>query len=135
MPLFNVTKKVDAYACYSTIIEADTAEEARDFADSWYFDGKWRNEHSIDEFDATDIFLEDVEEISEEEAEDYRNEPERKPYLLSDQEHATVLAALRHYQAHLPSISGPIMQIATNDGEHAALNESAINALCERINS
>ena len=50
-------------------------------------------------------------------------------------ERDTILAALRFYQAHLPSVSDEITEIATCGGEHEALTEAQIDSLCMEINT
>ncbi|MBI5425735.1 MAG: hypothetical protein HZA32_16795 [Opitutae bacterium] len=57
-------------------------------------------------------------------------------YGMDEREHATVLAALRHYQAALATGVFPaIAEIATAGGLIRALEEQEIDALCERLNS
>ena len=55
---------------------------------------------------------------------------------LMPQQHATVLAALRSWQAQdlMLACDGTIGSIATNCGAFEALNSEAIDALCERLN-
>lgn len=59
-------------------------------------------------------------------------------YTLSDTEHATVLAALRYYQANgqgdPANQSDFIHNIATSCGQVEPLDAEAIDDLCERIN-
>ena len=52
---------------------------------------------------------------------------------LTEQELATVLAALRLWQRY-PNTSG-LMDIATNGGEFNPLNNNEIDALCQRLNN
>lgn len=57
-------------------------------------------------------------------------------YPLSDREHATVLAALRCYQAEDDGHgNAELHDIATNSGTLDALSITEIDALCERLNS
>lgn len=56
---------------------------------------------------------------------------------ISPEERDTILAALRLWQDDITGTSndGAMLEdIATNGGEHEALGEEAIDALCERIN-
>lgn len=64
----------------------------------------------------------------------YDDEPfiERDTLILSTRELATVLAALRFWQRKADP-RDPEMEIATDDGI-AALTDSQIDALCERLN-
>jgi hypothetical protein len=56
-------------------------------------------------------------------------------YPLNDREHATVLAALRLYQAEgMPTHGEPASDIATNGGNVKPLDANDIDALCERLN-
>jgi hypothetical protein len=57
---------------------------------------------------------------------------------ISEPEHATILAALRYYQAALAGFRpamADIEVIATNCGTVAPLDEHDIDTLCDRINS
>jgi hypothetical protein len=60
-------------------------------------------------------------------------------HRLSDQDHATVLAALRLYQENLRLSDEPMPQrfvdIATNDGAHPEMSADEIDLLCEQLNS
>lgn len=57
---------------------------------------------------------------------------------IEEAEHATILAALRFYQAH--GMGDPVNRpdaiddLATNGGKVASLDEEGISDLCERIN-
>lgn len=57
---------------------------------------------------------------------------------IEDDEHATILAALRYYQrsgqGDPNNRSDAIHDIATNDDTVISLDEQAINQLCEKIN-
>jgi hypothetical protein len=58
-------------------------------------------------------------------------------YNLDDADHATVLAALRHYQAALAGRIIPLSQVeplATNGGTVTPLDAAGIDALCESLN-
>ncbi len=52
---------------------------------------------------------------------------------IDDAELATILAALRYYQA-APFVGNRFMDIATNGGEVDPLDADAIDTLCEEIN-
>lgn len=56
---------------------------------------------------------------------------------LTPAEHATVLAALRNYQADMSTFGfdAHLNPIATNDGTLTPLDADAIDDLCERINT
>jgi hypothetical protein len=61
------------------------------------------------------------------------------PLLISDREHATILAALRFHQAENLQGIGiiqdlTIRDIASNYGHWETLNSEEIDQLCERIN-
>jgi hypothetical protein len=62
----------------------------------------------------------------------------RRGFLLDEREHATVLAALRHWQRdgleHFALPPHDIGDIATNGGTLAMLQPKEIDALCERLN-
>lgn len=58
-------------------------------------------------------------------------------YALTDAQHATVLAALRQYQAHLEDfeeIPPAVADIATNCGTVEPLTASEVGYLCEDLN-
>ncbi|WP_141690328.1 MULTISPECIES: hypothetical protein [unclassified Ensifer] len=72
-------------------------------------------------------------------------EPARRAYELSDQEHSMVLAALRlwidvvndggeYINEMLLDIATNGEDHATNGEDHALMDDKAIDALCERIN-
>jgi hypothetical protein len=55
--------------------------------------------------------------------------------VCTDAEHATILAALRHYQASaLNEKDQSIYDIASNGGELSPLDDKSIDDLCDRIN-
>jgi hypothetical protein len=54
---------------------------------------------------------------------------------ITEQEHATILAALRFYQKSYNIREQAIDEIATNVGEFSALGKTGIDILCERINT
>lgn len=54
---------------------------------------------------------------------------------LGARELATVLAALRYWRREGLMSAGHEIDIATDGGELEPLNESEIDALCERLNS
>ena len=56
-------------------------------------------------------------------------------YRLDEREVATVLAALRYYQANEPRSFLTMHEISTDGGRIGALGVEEIDALCERINS
>lgn len=58
-------------------------------------------------------------------------------HVFTDEEQATVLAALRFWQraGHGASSTPPEWDIATNEGTVEPLDEPAIDDLCERINT
>ncbi len=60
--------------------------------------------------------------------------PEPKPHILNDQELATVLGSLRHYQETFLSASMDIDNIVTNGGTMKRLSSMQIDSLCERLN-
>ncbi len=53
---------------------------------------------------------------------------------LDHRETSTVLAALRHYQAHMDTASQDVRNVASDDGAVEPLSEDEIDELCERIN-
>lgn len=64
-------------------------------------------------------------------------EPKSQLYALTPAQHATVLAALRHYQEHLQSPRAfPTFweTIATNDGTFKPLTANDIDDLCQDLN-
>lgn len=156
MPHFLVTKAQDAYVNYETVVEADDAQTAQDAAGSRGYGGKWLPSGVVNEFDDSII----VEELTEEVKPDHVIEefvalevaPEQRDMMaapvekapevitgLDDAEHATVLAALRFYQANGMgdpfNRSDEIHEIATNGGTVlSSLDDEGIDALCERIN-
>lgn len=54
---------------------------------------------------------------------------------VTEPEQAAILAALRYYQRTYTGGIEAINDIATNGGEHDALDASKIDELCERINT
>lgn len=54
---------------------------------------------------------------------------------VTEQEQATILAALRFYQKSYNSHEQAIEDIVTNVGEFSALGKTEIDVLCVRINS
>lgn len=69
MPLFQVQKGQDAYVNYTSVVEADTIEEANEIAGSYEFDGEWI-QTGTSEFDHSDVFADEAEPISGESAEE-----------------------------------------------------------------
>ncbi len=139
MPFFAVTKGQDAFVEYVAIVEADNADHARHQAESWEFSGHWQPNGNISEFDHSEVFEHRVEPVEAESLEDAETKlakayPDLADLRLDMVEHDTILAALRFYQAHLPSVSDEIMAIATDGGENQALDADAIDALCVAIN-
>lgn len=139
MPFFSVTKGQDAFVEYVAIVEADNAEHARHQAESWEFSGHWQPNGNISEFDHSEVFEHSVQQVEAESLEEAEAKlakayPDLTDLLLDMTEHDTILAALRFYQAHLPSVSNDIMQIATHGGAHQALDVDAIEDLCVAIN-
>lgn len=59
---------------------------------------------------------------------------ENRRMQLSDKQRATILAALRFWQATPSDETEDYNEIATNSGAHDALNLEDIDALCEQIN-
>lgn len=53
---------------------------------------------------------------------------------VNNREHATILAALRLYQAHLDSVSEHILDIASDGGTLVPLTEPEIDYLVEHLN-
>jgi len=78
-----------------------------------------------------DVFtLTDIEEIR-----DGRPPFDLEPIKLGLREHATVLAALRLWQANHDSVDeGDLMEIATNGGAFNRLTEAEIDDLCQKLN-
>lgn len=134
MAAFLVVKSVDAYVKYSTVIEAETAQDAIDEAQRYDVEFDWRREHEV-EFDDTEYFLEEVEELTPEEAEEEKNRELENSVCLTASEWDAVIAGLRALQdlrtmtaGELPS---DIQDILTNGGEHDGLSDAAIDALIE----
>lgn len=67
MAHFLVTKSVDAYIKYSTVIEADNELDAVDEAQRNEDQYKWYRSHEV-EFNQTEFFQDEVEELTAEEA-------------------------------------------------------------------
>ena len=60
---------------------------------------------------------------------------QKRPALLNDREHATVLAALRWYQEHRKrGLPLRIDDIATNGGKLKSLTVNGIDELCQKLN-
>lgn len=130
MPNFVVRRTLDAYAHYDTVIEAESEAEAVSIAEHPEYKGEWiSGGHS--EFD--DVEVQALGELDDENAPIKIND-----IAVDDQEHATILAALRYYrmngQGNALNRSDMIHDIATNGGDVISLSAEAIDALCERIN-
>lgn len=54
--------------------------------------------------------------------------------VYSDPNNATILAALRHFQADRENVPEDIMEIALNGWSCEPLSNEAIDALCESLN-
>ncbi|TDW20483.1 hypothetical protein EV128_125113 [Rhizobium azibense] len=62
MPKFKILKGHDAYVVYEAIIEADTVEQANEFAQAdRYASGIWSKTGEVREFDKPEIFEEETE--------------------------------------------------------------------------
>ncbi|KAB2723228.1 hypothetical protein [Brucella anthropi] len=132
MPKFVVSKGHDAFAYYETVVEADTPEQARGRAESVYYDGEWLATGYVQEFDDYEIdeysgvrLLEDGETVEA-----------FVSLAVTAQERDAVLAGLRLLQLALAraDIDPALGSIVTNDGAHAGLDLTQIDALCERLN-
>ena len=144
MPFFEVVKGQDAYVEYSRVIEADTAEAAFGLACTHeYRNGEdWIANGIIDEFDHADVFEDRTEEIEAETFEEaVKQIHEAYDFVdlrLEQAERDMILAALRLWNdamndgGHL--INDGLLDIATNGGKHALMDDNAISGLCERIN-
>jgi len=137
MPKFMATKLVDAYARYSIIVEAESAEEAFETAYAQKDDAGWiRDGHS--EFDDIELFHEDVVPVSDAEAAELEESRHDMTLRLRPQDHATIMAALRFYQekgmGDPANRSDAIHDLATNGDEVISLDAEGIDDLCERIN-
>lgn len=129
MPQFVVRRGHDAFVYYETVVDAQTAEEARHFADSFQYEGDWLATGDVSEFDDYEIDhvrpLEDGETV--------------EGFLalgVTTQERDAALTGLRLLQLALESgqLAPMVRDIFTNNGAHAGLDLRAIDALCERIN-
>lgn len=75
-----------------------------------------------------------VETLGPDVAADVEFDTERPAAPPSRRELATLLAALRHYQATGGLTAPGIEDVATGGGEFAPLDQKEIDALCERLN-
>ncbi|MER9176224.1 hypothetical protein NKH72_21850 [Mesorhizobium sp. M0955] len=131
MPKFVVLKGHDAWVVYETVIEADNAEQAFEFADADRRADIWVATGDVREFDHCEVFEGEVEEVAEGD-----DEPvERKNYALTGPQRNTVLAALRLWQDQAENLAtDALVDIATDGGSHALLSDRDIDDLCEAIN-
>lgn len=92
---FQVTKGHDAYATFTTVVDAADETEANRIAAAWDFKGTW-NERGVEVFDRYEIFPDRTERYAEEESVDTT---EDLSITLSAAERNIVIAALRLWQA------------------------------------
>jgi hypothetical protein len=132
MPKFKVLKGHDAYAVHVAIIEAETVEQANEFAEADKYAGIWHPTGEVREFEKPQIFEDETELVADdEELEDFVQ------LDLSLTQRDTILAALRLWQSNIkhdyPDL-GLLEEIATNADQHPALTNEEIDELCEALN-
>ena len=132
MPKFVVTARHDALVYYETVVEAATPEQARSLANSFMYEGEWFATGSVSEYDDFEIDADDGVRLLE----DDETIEAFLTVAVTAQERDAVLAGLRLLQIALArgDIDPPLGSILTNDGAHAGLDLTRIDALCERIN-
>lgn len=134
MAEFVVRKGHDAWVYYETVVEAGTAEEAREIAGDPIYMGEWAPTYEVAEFDHYEIDDDAVRPLEVGET----LETELAQVVVTKRQHATILAALRYWQDHLagtPSDLDMLGEITTEGGEYEALDVEGIDVLCEAINS
>lgn len=125
MPKFRVVKGHDAWVVYEAIIEADSVEEANEFANADRRASEiWTKTDDVREFDHCEVFEDETEELAE------VDEP--KTLTLTGPQRDLVLASLRLWQ-RTGIIPEEIFDIATN-GRKQTLLDTEIDQLCEEIN-
>lgn len=145
---FRVVVLQDAYVNYETMVEAHSREEARDLVDSRDYDGRLV-EVGTSEYDDQVVELDNVSEVTAEEAAEFNAElttaklivaepedgdpgPDDQMFPITRRQHAAILAGLRLLQAN-GKMDG-IGRISTNDGEFEELNDEELGKLCEALN-
>ncbi|NIH77367.1 hypothetical protein FHV99_004619 [Ochrobactrum sp. P20RRXII] len=128
MAAFLVVKSVDAYVKYSTVIEAETAQDAIDEAQRFDVEHDWLREREV-EFDDADYLLEEVEELTPEEVEEEKSREPTDQYDLTDAERDMIIAALRFWQAGDFS-PAELVEIAKN-GRSDFMDDNSIDDLIE----
>lgn len=134
MPKFHVEKGHDAWQRYFTIVEAESAEEAERIAGSRDYKGDWF-EGPVQEFDDFEIMAGDTVQVDDEGDSD-----ELITIFtidMTEEEHATILAALRLWKDDLIGESpdnAMLEDIATNGGKFQKLEADAVERLCEKLN-
>ncbi len=135
MPKFRVKKGHDAYAVYEAIIEADSVDQANEFAEADRFADIWQPTGEIREYDEYEMFVDETEQVPDETA----LEKMTDPLTLTLTERDTILAGLRALQdlstMNAGELPDGLQDILTNGGTHPAMTEAEIDALCERINT
>ncbi|SDH00784.1 hypothetical protein [Pelagibacterium luteolum] len=129
MPKFLVRRGHDAFVYYDTVVDAETAEEARHIADSFQYDGEWVATGDVSEFD--DYEIDHVRQLEEGES--------VEGFLtlgVTAQERDAVLTGLRLLQLALErgQLAPMLHDVFVNGGAHPGLDLSEIDALCQRIN-
>jgi len=132
MPKFVVSKGHDAFAYYETVVDADTPAQARQLAKSVHYDGDWFATGYVQEFDDYEI----DEHNGVRPLEDGETVEAFLSISVTSQERDAVLAGLRLLQLALAGghTDPALRSILTNDGAHAGLDLTQIDALCERTN-
>lgn len=131
MAKFKVVVGHDAWAKYATVVEAKSAKDAEAIVGDPNFEGVFIFD-GTSEFDDSKILTDHTVELPS----DYAPE-EVTDYSLTDEELATVLAALRLWKNEQDGESpddAMLEDIATNGGRHPKLGSEAIDDLCERLN-
>lgn len=142
MPFFQVTKGQDAYVNYVTVVEASSAKEAWEQANSARFDGQWVPTGDVPEFDDHVVYEEDVLQIEASTLDEAHglatDNLAGKPHRLLGIERDMILAALNLWINVVNDggayITPELLDIATNGEKHELMDDTAIDDLCERLN-
>jgi len=144
MPFFEVVKGQDAYIEYSGVVEASDPAEALQRASAWTTRNivTWTPNGNVPEFDDAEFFEDRTKEITAENFEaavkQIHDAYDYVDLRLKPVERDMILAALRLWNDVVNDgaayINDGLLEIATDGGKNALMNDNTINNLCERIN-
>ena len=133
MTVYRVTKGQDAWVVYEAIIEAETPDQANEFAWADKRADIWQPTGDVREFDEVQIFEDETEEVPAdtvvEENQTINVTPAQRDMIL-----AALLLWLDVVNDGGEYINEQLVEIATNGDQHAMMDDVEIDKLCEAIN-